>query len=140
LLNRFISRSAEKSLPFFKVLKGSENFSWGPEQRKAFEDLKQYLENLAGLTSPSPGGRIVAVHRDFELCGERSSGGREDGRRNVEAVPDLLRIRGPEWVEVIVLRDGEVGLYSGNGGPKASPLLLKLQDQSPDFVPSSGYV
>jgi len=28
-LNRFISRSAEKSLPFFKVLKGSENFHWG---------------------------------------------------------------------------------------------------------------
>jgi hypothetical protein len=25
-LNRFILRSAEKSLPFFKVLKGSENF------------------------------------------------------------------------------------------------------------------
>ena len=25
-LNRFISRSAEKSLPFFKVLKGYENF------------------------------------------------------------------------------------------------------------------
>jgi hypothetical protein len=41
-LNRFISRSAEKSLPFFKVLKGSKNFHWGPEQDKAFEDLKQY--------------------------------------------------------------------------------------------------
>ena len=42
-LNRFISRSAEKSLPFFKVLKGSENFHWGPEQDKAFDDLKKYL-------------------------------------------------------------------------------------------------
>ena len=53
-LNRFISRSAEKSLPFFKLLRGSENFSWGPEQDRAFEDLKKYLENLAVLTSPSP--------------------------------------------------------------------------------------
>jgi hypothetical protein len=39
LLYRFISRLAEKSLPFFKVLKGSKNFHWGPEQDKAFEDL-----------------------------------------------------------------------------------------------------
>ena len=58
-LNRFILRSAEKSLPFFKVLKGSENFHWGPEQDKAFEDLKQYLENLAAMTSPSPGAELL---------------------------------------------------------------------------------
>ena len=58
-LNRFISRSAEKSLPFFKVLKGSENFHWGPEQDKAFEDLKKYLENLAVMTSPSPGAELL---------------------------------------------------------------------------------
>ena len=60
-LNRFISRSAEKSLPFFKVLKGSENFHWGPEQDKAFEDLKQYLENLAVMTSPSPGAELYCT-------------------------------------------------------------------------------
>ena len=58
-LNRFISRSVEKSLPFFKVLKGSENFHWGPEQDKAFEDLKQYLENLAVMTSPLPGAELL---------------------------------------------------------------------------------
>jgi hypothetical protein len=58
-LNRFISRSAKKSLPFFKVLKGSENFHWGPEQDKAFEELKQYLENLAVMTRPSPGAELL---------------------------------------------------------------------------------
>jgi hypothetical protein len=58
-LNRFISRSAEKSLPFFKVLKGSENFHWGPEQDKAFEELRQYLENLAVMTSPSPEAELL---------------------------------------------------------------------------------
>jgi hypothetical protein len=30
-LNRFISKSAERSLPFFKVLKGGGNMKWGPE-------------------------------------------------------------------------------------------------------------
>jgi hypothetical protein len=58
-LNKFISRSAEKSLPFFKVLKGSENFHWGPEQDKAFEELRQYLENLAVMTSPSPEAELL---------------------------------------------------------------------------------
>ena len=41
------------------MLKGSENFHWGPEQDKAFEDLKQYLENLAVMTSPSPGAELL---------------------------------------------------------------------------------
>ena len=58
-LNRFISRSAEKSLPFFKVLKSPENFHWGPEQDKSFEDLKKYLENLAVMTSPSAGAELL---------------------------------------------------------------------------------
>jgi hypothetical protein len=30
-LNRFISRSAERSLPFFRALKGKCTIEWGPE-------------------------------------------------------------------------------------------------------------
>ena len=36
------------------MLKGSENFQWGPEQCKGFEDLKLYLENVEVMTSHSP--------------------------------------------------------------------------------------
>jgi hypothetical protein len=36
-LNRFISRSAERNLSFFEVLKSAEVFQWGPTQQKAFE-------------------------------------------------------------------------------------------------------
>jgi hypothetical protein len=42
-LNRFISRSVERNLPFFEILKLAEVFQWGPAQQKAFEELKQYL-------------------------------------------------------------------------------------------------
>jgi hypothetical protein len=31
-LNRFISRSAERNLPFFEILKSAEVFQWGPSQ------------------------------------------------------------------------------------------------------------
>jgi hypothetical protein len=52
-LNRFISRSAERNLPFFEILKSVEVFQWGPAQQKAFEELKQYLIDLTTLTPPS---------------------------------------------------------------------------------------
>jgi hypothetical protein len=53
-LNRFISKSAEHSLPFLKTLSGTKDFSWGPEQAAAFESLKQHLSDLATLASPDP--------------------------------------------------------------------------------------
>jgi hypothetical protein len=53
-LNRFISRSAERSLPFLKTLRGAKDFAWAPEQAAAFASLKQYLTELAVLTSPDP--------------------------------------------------------------------------------------
>jgi hypothetical protein len=52
-LNRFISRSAERNLSFFEMLKSAKVFQWGPAQQKAFEELKQYLIDLTTLTPPS---------------------------------------------------------------------------------------
>jgi hypothetical protein len=52
-LNRFISRSAERNLPFFEILKSAKVFQWGPAQQKAFEELKQYLIDLTTLTPPA---------------------------------------------------------------------------------------
>ncbi|XP_074374091.1 uncharacterized protein LOC141714471 [Apium graveolens] len=51
-LRRFISRSVEKALPFFAVLKGSKNFEWGPECQKAFEEVKEYLTKAPLLMRP----------------------------------------------------------------------------------------
>jgi hypothetical protein len=51
-LNRFISKSAEQSLPFLKTPCGAKDFAWGPEQAAAFASLKQHLSELAILTSP----------------------------------------------------------------------------------------
>jgi hypothetical protein len=39
-LNRFISRSAERNIPFFEILMSVEVFQWGPAQQRAFEELK----------------------------------------------------------------------------------------------------
>jgi len=53
-LNRFIPRSADRSSSFFKTLRSSSKFEWGEEQKKAFRELKKYLENLTKMTSPNP--------------------------------------------------------------------------------------
>ena len=53
-LRRFISRSAEKALPFFEVLKGAKNFEWGPNCVKAFEEIKEYLVKAPLLMRPDP--------------------------------------------------------------------------------------
>jgi ribonuclease HI len=58
-LNIFISRSAERNLPFFEILKSAEVFQWGLAQQKAFEELKQYLIDLTTLTPPSSGTPLL---------------------------------------------------------------------------------
>jgi hypothetical protein len=58
-LNRFISRAAERSLPFFKVLRANATFQWGPEQQQAFDDLKKYLEDATVMTKPSPKAELL---------------------------------------------------------------------------------
>jgi hypothetical protein len=58
-LNRFISRSAERNLPFFEIFKSAEVFQWGPAQQKAFKELKQYLIDLKTLTPPSSGTPLL---------------------------------------------------------------------------------
>jgi hypothetical protein len=58
-LNWFISKAAERSLPFFKVLRTNSVFQWGAEQQQAFEDLKKYLEEAVVMTKPSPKAELL---------------------------------------------------------------------------------
>ncbi|KAL0440573.1 UNVERIFIED_CONTAM: hypothetical protein Slati_2540300 [Sesamum latifolium] len=54
-LSRFISQSAERSLPFFKALRKTKDFTWDDECQQAFQELKVYLTRLLLLTKPVPG-------------------------------------------------------------------------------------
>jgi hypothetical protein len=63
-LNRFISRSAERNIPLFEILKSAEVFQWGPAQQRGFKELKQYLIDLTTLTSPSSGALLLLYVAD----------------------------------------------------------------------------
>jgi hypothetical protein len=54
-LSRFISRLAERVLPFFKLLRKFGPFSWTEEAEQAFHELKQHLVSLPILVAPEPG-------------------------------------------------------------------------------------
>ncbi|GJS37933.1 reverse transcriptase domain-containing protein [Tanacetum coccineum] len=54
-LGRFLAKSAEKALLFFKTLKGHMNkkdVRWNQEVEEAFQELKLHLQSLAALTVP----------------------------------------------------------------------------------------
>jgi hypothetical protein len=53
-LNRIIHRAAERSMPFFQVLRSSKNFQWPESQKQAFQELKDYLSNMTKLCPPEP--------------------------------------------------------------------------------------
>jgi hypothetical protein len=81
-LSRFISRLAERALPFFKMLRKSDPFSWTKEAEQAFEELKQHLVSLPILVAPEPGeslylyiaaaaeavSMVLVVESEREMC------------------------------------------------------------------------
>lgn len=54
-LSRFLSKSADRALPFFEVIKRKEGFAWTPECQAAFEYLKKYLLSPPLLAKPEAG-------------------------------------------------------------------------------------
>ena len=57
-LNRFISRSTDKCLPFFNILKGSKKFTWDEECEEAFIKLKEHLGKPPLLAKPEKGEKL----------------------------------------------------------------------------------
>ncbi|GKB10440.1 reverse transcriptase domain-containing protein [Tanacetum coccineum] len=61
-LNRFLSKSTEKSLQLFKTLKKcikKSDFHWTPDAEQAFKQLKQHLSELPLLVAPKPKEELI---------------------------------------------------------------------------------
>jgi hypothetical protein len=61
-LNRFLSKHAERTLPFMETLRkctDKKKFNWTSEAEEAFQDLKKYLSHLPTLTAPVKGEKLI---------------------------------------------------------------------------------
>jgi hypothetical protein len=58
-LSRFISRLAERALPFFKLLRKSGPFIWTEDAEEAFQELKRYLTSPSVMVAPEPGEPLL---------------------------------------------------------------------------------
>nr|GEV92557.1 reverse transcriptase domain-containing protein [Tanacetum cinerariifolium] len=61
-LNGFLSKSAEKSLSFFKTLTKftkKSDFQWTPEAEEAFKEMKQSIAELPMLTAPKEKEELI---------------------------------------------------------------------------------
>nr|GEV35870.1 hypothetical protein [Tanacetum cinerariifolium] len=61
-LNRFLGKSAKKSLPFFKTLKKrtkKSDFHWIKEAESAFKQMKQLIAKLLMLTAPAEKEELI---------------------------------------------------------------------------------
>ncbi|GKB39126.1 reverse transcriptase domain-containing protein [Tanacetum coccineum] len=61
-LNRFLAKSAEKSLPFFKTLKKctkKSDFLWTEEVEAAFRQMKEHIAKLPMLTAPEEQEELI---------------------------------------------------------------------------------
>ncbi|XP_013617681.1 PREDICTED: uncharacterized protein LOC106324220 [Brassica oleracea var. oleracea] len=57
-LNRFISRSTDKCLPFYELLRGNKRFAWDEKCEEAFNQLKHYLTTPPFLSKPKVGDTL----------------------------------------------------------------------------------
>jgi hypothetical protein len=51
-LSRFISKLGEKALPFYRLLRKTDNFTWTEEAQATFDDLKRCLSTSPVLITP----------------------------------------------------------------------------------------
>jgi hypothetical protein len=58
-LSRFISRLAERALPFFKLLRKFRPFVWTNDAEEAFQELKRYLTPPPVMVAPKLGEPLL---------------------------------------------------------------------------------
>ena len=92
-LNRFMSRSTDKCLPFFKTLKKA--FEWTDECQQAFEELKRYLTEPP-LLSPSKHGKELYLYLAVSPTAVSSALIREEEKQQLLVYYTSRALRGAE--------------------------------------------
>ena len=93
-LNRFVSRTTNKCLPFFKTLK--QAFAWTDECEATFQELKHYLSNPP-LLSPSKEGENLYLYLAVSATAISATLIREEGKRQLPVYYVSQAFQGAEF-------------------------------------------
>lgn len=58
-LSRFISKSTDKCVPFFNLLRGNNKFEWTEECEAAFQAIKKHMATPPILSKPETGESLI---------------------------------------------------------------------------------
>ncbi|GJV01949.1 reverse transcriptase domain-containing protein [Tanacetum coccineum] len=103
-LNRFLSKGAKRSLPFFKVLKSytdKNNIQWTQEAAAALQEMKKFVETLPTLTGPIHGEFLMInkeTPKDF-LIEAPPEDNRKEIRRKTDTKLEEMKPSYPEGKE-----------------------------------------
>ncbi|KAL0426326.1 UNVERIFIED_CONTAM: hypothetical protein Slati_2807400 [Sesamum latifolium] len=131
-LSRFLSRGAERGLPFFKTLRKVEGFSWNEECQKAFESLKEYLSKPPVLTKPQMGEKLYVYclrQKSSECCVGKS--GRK--RAPTSILYQQSTARGGTKVTVLTNQPLKHILASPNASGRMTKWAIELSEHGIEF-------
>ncbi|XP_033138789.1 uncharacterized protein LOC117129318 [Brassica rapa] len=94
-LNRFISRSTDKCLPFYDLLRGNKKFIWDDKCEEAFNQLKHYLTTPPILAKPDIGD-VLSLYIAVSSAAVRSVLIKEDRGEQRPVFYMSRRMTGPE--------------------------------------------
>ncbi|KAL0296030.1 UNVERIFIED_CONTAM: Retrovirus-related Pol polyprotein from transposon gypsy [Sesamum radiatum] len=110
-LNKFISRSADKGLPFFKILSGVAKFEWTKTSQEAFDELKKYLVSPPLLTKPETGETLYLYLAFFENVVSLLLVRQENREHQLVLASPKLSGRMVKWV--VELSEYDIEFHSG---------------------------
>ncbi|KAL0291584.1 UNVERIFIED_CONTAM: hypothetical protein Sradi_7021700 [Sesamum radiatum] len=137
-LSRFISKFAEKGLPFSKTQRKVKNFEWTKECQQVFVDLKTYLAKLPLVVKPVPGDTLYLYISSTPQAVSSVIGTRGRGTTiKVQTLADFVsEMTGPTQDEVPKVRPGllHVDGSSTTHGSGAGLVLTTPQGDDMEFA------
>ncbi|KAL5816045.1 hypothetical protein ACOSQ3_024423 [Xanthoceras sorbifolium] len=118
-LIRFISKSTDKYVPLFNVLRGSKKFKWTEEYELTFQQLKEYMGQAPPVVKTTRRGEAHRLSSGNSVCYKRGLSMGRDQDPATGLLCEQKAIRRREQIPA----DGEARLLL-NGGIKEAATLL----------------
>jgi hypothetical protein len=126
-LNRFIPRAAERSLPFFQVLRSAKNFQWSEPQKQAFQELKDYLSNMTKMCPPKPKSPLLLYVSASNSAVSAVLVQEKDEEGKLKQIPVYFASEALSGSKIL-FRTGKNRICSHHGSKKAKALFRGSQD------------